>query len=156
MQFHLKLWGYNLNVRHLYRHCMWGGDSTYDLEAVRRQAQYRSSDRLSELCARLFPFVSLDHMQELIEKQVNPQPLHCHWLLIKRRKQVQESSLYLLVWKGLQGQRCSEGRGWDWANNSPLALFDLAAPGHRDGVFENKNALGMKIYTFRNNVQQQS
>lgn len=87
---------------------MCGGDSTYDLEAVIRQALYGSSDCLSELCARLLPFVSLDHMQELIEKRVDPQPLHSHWLLIKGRKQVQESSLNLSVWKGLQGsKRCT-------------------------------------------------
>lgn len=59
------------------------------------------------------PFVSPDHMQKLIEKQKDPQPLHSHWLLIKGGKQVQDRSLYLLVWKGLQeslsNQQCGSG-----------------------------------------------
>lgn len=76
---------------------MCGGGSTYDLEAVRGQAQHGSSDCLGQLCARLLPFVSLDRVQELNEKQVHPQPLHPQRLLISGTKQVQDSSLHLSV-----------------------------------------------------------
>ncbi len=74
---------------------MCGGDGTYDPQAVRRQIIHSSSDGLSQLCARLLPLVSLDHIQELTEKQVDPQLLHPHWLLCEGWKQAQESALNL-------------------------------------------------------------
>lgn len=69
--------------------------STYDLEAASRQSDDGSSDCLGEICA-LLVFVFLDHVQKLKEKQVDPQPLHSYWLLIKRRDELCDSSLNLL------------------------------------------------------------
>ena len=69
---------------------------TYDLEAVSRQSYYGSSNCLGEICA-LWLFVFLDHMQKLNEKQIDPQPLHSYWILIKGMNQLCDSSLNLLV-----------------------------------------------------------
>lgn len=74
--------------------CLWF-HSTYDLQALRRQAEHGGGGGLAERRAAS-PSVFLHHVQKLIDEQVDPQALHPHWLHIKGLEQGQDSILNLL------------------------------------------------------------
>lgn len=71
------------------------GHITYDLEVFRWQPCHSCSDRFCQFCALLL-ILLLGRSQELVEKQVDPQTFHPHWILVKQRKQMQQSSFHLL------------------------------------------------------------
>lgn len=75
---------------------MCGGDITYDLKAFSGQACHSSSDCLGDPCV-VSTFVFLHYVQELVEKQVDPKPLHSRRFRFKRAKHVQDSVFDLLV-----------------------------------------------------------